>query len=64
MSFGVLTRIYRPKGTNNIYDHVPHLECSDCQYQTFVACIPLSTKYFLVKHSMFTEFCSLNLDSF
>ena len=32
---------YRPKGT-----HAPHLECSDCQYQTLVACVPLSTKYF------------------
>ena len=20
------------------YDHTPHLECSDCQYQTLVAC--------------------------
>ena len=26
------------------HDHAPLLECSDCQYQTFVACVPLSTK--------------------
>ena len=28
------------------HDHTPHLECSDCHYQTFVACVPPSTKHF------------------
>ena len=28
------------------HDHAPHLECSGCQYQTFVACVLLSTKHF------------------
>ena len=28
------------------HDHAHHLECSDCQYQTLVACVPLSTKHF------------------
>ena len=28
------------------HDHTPHLECSDCQHQTLVACVPLSTKHF------------------
>ena len=27
-------------------DHAPHLECNDCQYQTFAACVLLSTKHF------------------
>ena len=27
-------------------DHAHHLECSDCQYQTLGACVPLSTKHF------------------
>ena len=27
------------------HDHSHHLECSDCQYQTFVACVPSSTKH-------------------
>ena len=36
----------RAKGHNNIYDHAPHFECGDCQYQTLVACLPLSTKHF------------------
>ena len=26
------------------HDHAPHLEYSNCQYQTLVACVPLSTK--------------------
>ena len=34
----------------------PHLECSDSQYQTLVACVPLSTKDSKLS-SMFTEFC-------
>ena len=34
------------KGTNNISCHAPHLECSDCQYQTLVSFVPLSTKHF------------------
>ena len=58
----VLTRIFRPKGTNNIYDPAPHLECSDCQYQTLIACVPLSTKD-SKSSSMFTEFCSQIPDS-
>ena len=33
----VLTRIYGPKGTNNIPDHTPHLEYN-CQHQTLVTC--------------------------
>ena len=53
----VLTRIFRLKGTNNICDPAPHLECSDSQYQTLVACVPLSTKD-SKSSSMFTEFCS------
>ena len=28
------------------HDHTPHLECSDCHYQTLVECVPLSTKHF------------------
>ena len=28
------------------HDHTPHLEYSDCHYQMFVACVPLSTKHF------------------
>ena len=44
MHTSVLTRIFRPKGTNNISDPAPHLECSDSQYQTLVACVPLLTK--------------------
>ena len=32
------------------YDHTHHLECSDCHYQTFVACILLSTKHFINVH--------------
>ena len=37
-NISVLTRVYRSKGTKKIYDHAPHLECSDSQYQTLVAC--------------------------
>ena len=37
-------------------DHTPHLECSDCQYQTFVACVPLSTKY-LVQFNIQSPIC-------
>ena len=40
----------------------PHLECSDSQYQTLVACVPLSTKDSKLS-SMFTEFCSQSPDS-
>ena len=58
----VLTRIFRPKGTNNICDHAPHLECSGSQYQTLVACVPLSTKDSKLS-SVFTEFCSQSPDS-
>ena len=58
----VLTRIFRPKGTNNICDPAPHLECSDSQYQTLVACVPLLTKDSKLS-SMFTEFCSQSPDS-
>ena len=36
------------------HDHTHHLECSDCQYQTFVACVPLSPKHFKLS-SMFTK---------
>ena len=32
------------RGQIIFYDHTPRLECSDCQYQTFVGCVPLSTK--------------------
>ena len=28
------------------HHHTHHLECSDCQYQAFVTCVPLSTKHF------------------
>ena len=28
------------------HDHTHHLECSDCQYQTLVVGVPLSTKHF------------------
>ena len=59
--FSVLTRIYRLKGTNNICDPAPHLECSDSQYQTLVACVPLSTKDSKFS-SMFTEFYSQSPD--
>ena len=48
----VLTRIFRPKGTNNICDPALHLECSDFQYQTLVACVPLSTKGSKVKFNV------------
>ena len=58
----VLTRMFRLKGTNNICDHAPHLECGDSQYQTLVACVPLSTKDSKLS-SMFTEFCSQSPDS-
>ena len=58
----ILTRIFRLKGTNNIYDPAPHLECGDCQYQSLVACVPLSTKYSKFS-SMFIEFCSQSPDS-
>ena len=58
----VLTRIFRPKGTNNICDPALHLECSGSQYQTLVACVPLSTKDSKLS-SMFTEFCSQSPDS-
>ena len=44
------------------YDPAPHLECSDSQYQTLVACVPLSTKDSKLS-SMFTEFCSQSPDS-
>ena len=36
------------------HDHAHHLECSDCQYQTFVTCVPLSLKHFKLS-SMFTK---------
>ena len=42
----VFTRIHKPEGTILSHDHTPHLECSDCQYQTFAACVLLSTKHF------------------
>ena len=58
----VLTRIFRPKGANNICDLALHLECSDSQYQTLVACVPLSTKDSKLS-STFTEFCSQSPDS-
>ena len=42
------------------HDHTPHLECSDCQYQTFGACVELSTKHF----SMFIKLYIQSPDSF
>ena len=62
LGYSVLTRIFRLKDTNNICDPAPHLECSDSQYQTLVACVPLSTKD-SKSSSMFTEFCSQSPDS-
>ena len=41
------------------HDHTPHLECSDYQYQTLVACVPLSTKHF-----KFTKLYIQSPDSF
>ena len=43
------------------HGHVPHLECSDCQYQALVTCVPLLTNHF---SSMFTEFYIQNPDGF
>ena len=42
----VLTRIYRPKAQTISRDHALHHECSNCQHQTLVTCVPLSTKHF------------------
>ena len=39
------------------HDHAHHLECSDCQYQTLVECVLLSTKHLSsVQSSMFRVF--------
>ena len=45
------TSVFSPEFTDQraqilSHDHTHHLECSDCQYQTFVACVPLSPKHF------------------
>ena len=42
------------------HDHAHHFECSDCHYQTLVACVPLSTKH----QSLVTKFSIQSPDSF
>ena len=37
------------------HDHAPHLECSDCKYQTLVACVPLSAKYFSIHWVLYSD---------
>ena len=55
----LFTTVFSPEFTGQraqilSHDHAHHLECSDCQYQTFVACVPLSPKHFKLS-SMFTK---------
>ena len=50
-NFIIAASVFSPEFTGQkaqivSHDHAPHLECSDCQYQTLVACVPLSTKCF------------------
>ena len=48
-----LEHVFSPEFTGQraqiiLHGHPHHLEYSDCHYQTFVACVPLSTKHFSV----------------